>query len=158
VNRSSANKRAKAGAVIAASALLVVGVGVAIDESSDDAANPSPAVSAHPMTGPARWAQSVDRICARAAERIDVGAPQGDSAQEITRFTTRIVIPQVRHEIDQIRALTTPPAIVDDARRALAMAELELARLGRDPLSISGDPFPRTDRILHDLGVRECGA
>jgi hypothetical protein len=156
-------------AILVAGSLLFVTT--ACGEGDGDVRATSTSAAATTTTQPplsaAEFRAKVSEICekgdaaieARVQSELRQSAPTAELARELI---LRTVIPTVKGEITQAKALQGPADLERGLARVLAAAEEGIARLrdkasSADPLSaFVGDPFPEAHAIAAQFGFNGC--
>lgn len=141
-------------------AVVVTLGGCAGDDERDEAAPPSP-----PLTK-AQLIKKGDAIC-RAGKarqrRADARAMKrwGDdpSREQVRTYVRDTVVPELRTQARQLRALVPPNRHAPAYDRMLDELEAVVAAVEKSPLdtiSQDGDPFATANRIAAKLGFKVC--
>lgn len=99
----------------------------------------------------AEYIAKADAVCLGQNEKIqEIG-----SADQVKK----VIIPGLREEIRELRALTPPAPDAKQVNEFLASMRLMLARAEGNPhwVATSSQPFLRTELIAERYGFAECG-
>ncbi len=112
------------------------------------------------------WIAQADAICEQADQDIDqqvneLFGGQQPSQEEIDQFTEDVLVPSLRDQAADIRALTPPEGEEDEINQLLDDLDSAIDEVESDPslLQASGneDPFPEVNQEAEDLGLKVCG-
>jgi hypothetical protein len=150
-------------AAVAALAIIVAGCGGGSDSSSSGASTSS-------LTK-AEFLKQGNAICAKGNEEIEEGfeawvkenhlkQSQKPTEAQLAQVSEEVLIPQVRKEIDGIRALGLPSEGGEDADEVLKAAEKGLEEGEEDPIVLtheSGTSFAEANKLAREYGLTKCG-
>lgn len=104
-----------------------------------------------------------DAICRASNEKIDVADdrfidPENPTEAEFRAAINDTLIPEVKGQISDLRALEAPAEDVDTITAILDALEAELAKVEADPLFILDDgAFADANELAQDYGFEVCG-
>jgi hypothetical protein len=159
--------------VLVPAALLALGLAGCSDdegpsEPGDDTAPASgdSSVPGEPISQEA-FLEQANQVCrdgnqalaAATADLADDLSP--DDAEAIADFATNVYVPNIRQQLEDIRAIGFPPGEEDTIEGLLTDAEAALAEVETDPAAafLGGtDPFAEVNPELEAYGLTECGS
>lgn len=151
-------------------ALVLTGCGGDDEPSGDDAAagDAVPRVSASPSTeapdGPTKdeFVTAANAVCAAGNAEIAAAGADVDPADPdaVAAFATDVLVPSVRGQLDDIRALGFPADDADLLDDTLTDAGAAVDEIEADPTLLTGtdNPFAEVNATLTDYGLTECAA
>lgn len=128
--------------------------------SSDETATTTATQSGEPLTK-AEFIASADEICAAGDAKIDAGgqAFAGTSAK-VDELTHTVIVPGLKEEIAQLRALTPPEADQAQIDDFINTFEDGVDQLDEDPSQLAGgDAFKtiiKARQVAGDYGMKAC--
>lgn len=153
--------KAAAVTAIAALALIAAGCGDSDDEAPESSAG---------TESKAAFIAAADAICSDTATEVNAevrkrfqGATAAPTNEDLVAFFTKVTLPALQTQIDEIAALPPPAgeeervqAIVDAGNSAIAKSE-------EDPQVLlvpqgSPTPFDEVNGLTQDFGFKVCGA
>ncbi len=151
-------------------ALALAGCGGDDEQSGEDdttgAGVPrvSPSTSTAAPDGPTKEAfvTEANAICAAGNAEIAAAGADVDPADPdaVAAFATDVLVPSVRGQLDDIRALGFPADDADLLDDTLADAGTAADEIEADPTLLTGtdNPFAEVNATLTDYGLTECAA
>jgi hypothetical protein len=104
-------------------------------------------------------------ICKKGNKEIEQTANKTFKGQpspaELKKFATDTLIPNVRSQLDQIKALGAPKGDKDQVDAILNEANAALAKGEKDPTILTNekkDPFKKANKLARDYGLTVCGS
>ncbi|WP_182378783.1 hypothetical protein [Nocardioides sp. WS12] len=146
-------------AIVACCCVSLTGCGDDEPAKSDD----KPSETVEPTLTRDEVIKQGDAICAASNEKIDAANdnfinPEEPTEAEFRVAVTDVVIPEIRSQITDLRALKAPADDVATIASMLAALETDLATLETDPLALLQDTtFAEADEIAQDYGFLVCG-
>jgi NhaP-type Na+/H+ and K+/H+ antiporter len=141
-------------AILAATALLAVGVLAAGCGGSDDDSTTSSLTKSE-------WIAKADAICQAGNQRDEQAAEQlfgngKPTAAELQQFVTETAIPDTQRQIDELRALGAPSGDEDQVNKILdtVQADIDQAKAAGD---INDQTFADANALAKQYGLQVCG-
>ena len=145
-------------------ALLAIGLAGCSDDEGPASGDSS--VPGEPISQEA-FLEQANQVCrdgnqalaAATADLADDLSP--DDAEAIADFATNVYVPNIRQQLEDIRAIGFPPGEEDTIEGLLTDAEAALAEVETDPAAafLGGtDPFADVNPELEAYGLTECGS
>lgn len=104
-----------------------------------------------------------DTICRASNEKIDAADdrfidPENPTEAEFRAAINDTLVPEIKGQIEDLRALKAPAADVATITAMLDSLESELAKVEADPLFLlEEDAFVEANKIAQDYGFKVCG-
>jgi hypothetical protein len=150
-------------AAIAALAIVVAGCGGGSDSSSSEG-------STSALTK-AEFVKQGNAICAKGNEAIEEGfekwvkenhlsQKQEPTKAQLTQASEEVLIPNVRKEITDIRALGLPQEGAEEADAVLTAAEKGLEEGEEEPTVLANESSPafaEANKLAREFGLVKCG-
>ena len=150
-------------AAVAALAIVVAGCGGGSDSNSSTEATSS-------LTK-AQFLKQGNAICAKGNKEIEQGfeefgkehhfSKKNEPTQtELEEAAEEVLIPNIRQELDGIRALGAPSGEEAEVEKVLAAAEKGLAKGEEDPGAMIKEgegPFKEANELAREFGLTTCG-
>jgi hypothetical protein len=86
---------------------------------------------------------------------------QEPSPEELKKFATETLVPNVRGQVEDLRALDKPKADKDKVDAILDEADAAVAKGEKDPLVLTNDqkdPFKKANKLANNYGLTACGS
>jgi hypothetical protein len=138
-------------------ALCSVAAGCGGDDSGGGASEDAPAISK------ADFIKQANAICTAGNKEIATAAQElgnNPSDDDIESFATDTLVPNIRGQVEDIRALGFPEADADRLDGLFTKTEGILDDVEDDPASINSpdDPFQAVNGEVSDYGLTACGS
>jgi len=114
-----------------------------------------------------QFLHEADELCRKDGKEIfaDLEAllPPGGldktTPEEKEEFVTRVVVPGLQAEIEQLSALEPPPQDAQHLEEVVASMQTNVNRAGEDPAAFveEGNPFIQTQELAEEYGFQFCG-
>jgi hypothetical protein len=148
------------GLLAIAAALAASGCGGDDDEDTTAAGGEAPSKQ--------EFISEADAICRQGDKEIEqaagreFGKGQEPSQQEQQQFVTDTVVPNIKNQIDEIRALTPPQGDEGRITAILDAAESGLDKIERNPSVLNeggggANPFAQANKLAGEYGLTACG-
>lgn len=110
----------------------------------------------------ADFVDQANEICAAGNEELAAGSESIDPADPdtIAAYANDVLVPSIRAQLEDIRALGYPEGDEEMLDGVLADADAALDQIEADPSLLAGDtdPFGDVNATLTDYGLTECGS
>ena len=134
------------------------------DTETQSPTEPEPTPTAPTSTGEitpdrAAFLADANRICTRATRELDRASAGVDpnDPQAFRAFVTNVLVPNVRGQLEEIRALGVPAGDEAKLSRLFDQAEKALAQMEENPdIVVQGDPFGEVSDGLDGYGLTAC--
>lgn len=150
-------------AALAALALIVAGCGGGSD-STESTSTSSLTKAAFVKQGNAICAKTEKEIIEGVGRFVKEGnplKPKPLTEKQLAEIAERVLVPKVRRQIDEIRALGIPSGDEQEVEAFFAAAEEALKETEEDP-SLFGKggagPFAEANKLAREYGLTVCGA
>jgi hypothetical protein len=150
--------------MLLASALIAAGCG-----GDDDGDTTTTTTGVTGTTGNAEaptkqeFIKQADEICTEGSQELttalseELGTEQ-PSDEEIEQFVSDSVVPVLREQFAELRALTPPEGDEEEVDRVFTAAEDAVDELEEDPgLVVESGSFEEADRLARNYGFKTCG-
>ena len=126
----------------------------------DDSSSTTSGASGAPLSKE-DWIAQADAICKAGNQKTNQAAAQQfgnsqPSESDIQQFTAQVLVPTVRDELDQIRALTPPEGDEDQVNAIIDAASQAADQAEQDPSSAQ-TAFDQADQLAKSYGLKVCG-
>lgn len=150
-------------------AALALGLTGCSDDGAADEAGTDSGVGSESSSVPGEpisqedFLERANQVCRDGNQELAAASAtlQVDDEQAVTNFATDVYVPNIRQQIDDIRALGFPAGEEDTIDGLLSDAETALDEVEADPAAAflgATDPFAEVTAELDAYGLTECGS
>ncbi|MCW2813675.1 MAG: hypothetical protein JWN84_1130 [Nocardioides sp.] len=149
---------------LSAAAALVLALSLTACGGDDDADSGSGGSgdSGSEAISKADYVEQGNEICAAGNEELAAGAEGIDPAdpESIATYADDVLVPNIRGQLDELRALGYPEGDEETLEAAYADADAALDEVEADPSLLAGGagPFEEVNVTLTEYGLVECGS
>lgn len=157
------SRRAMTAAIAAAAVIAIGGCG-------DDQEIATDTTASSESQSKEEFIAAADAICTETAAEIDAevkrrltGLPASPSSKELIALFTKVTLPALERQAEQIEALPAPEGAGEEADAILAAAREAIAESRADPEALlvpqgGSTPFDEVNRLSQQFGFESCGA